>query len=77
MEFFTKKKIKVKDVALGEFHSLALSEDGKIYSWGYGGSTGIWAYFSQSIIIACFLKSIKLDIGALGHGDQITHYLPK
>lgn len=50
---------------LGEYHSLALTQDGDIYTWGYGGRKGMfnWMY-SQ-------------EIGALGHGDKEPVFVPK
>ena len=39
-------KSKVVDVAMGEYHTLALTEDGNVYTWGYGGKKGFfnWMY---------------------------------
>lgn len=36
MKFFNDKNIKVKDIACGIRHSVALSETGDIYTWGRG-----------------------------------------
>ena len=49
---------KVVDIALGEYHSVALTEDGSVYTWGYGGKKGFfnWMYTQE--------------VGALGHGDK-------
>lgn len=58
VDWFTKRGIKIQDIVLGDQHSLALSEDGQIYTWGYGGKKGYFAWmFSQ-------------EVGALGHGDK-------
>lgn len=40
------QKSKVVDVALGEYHSIALTEDGNVWTWGYGGKKGFfnWMY---------------------------------
>ena len=40
------KNQKVVDVAMGEYHTLALTEDGNVYTWGYGGKAGYfnWMY---------------------------------
>ena len=40
------KNHKVVDVAMGEYHTLALTEDGNVYTWGYGGKAGYfnWMY---------------------------------
>ena len=39
-------KSRVVDVAMGEYHTLALTEDGNVYTWGYGGKKGFfnWMY---------------------------------
>ena len=57
--------IKVVDVALGEYHSMALTEDGNVWTWGYGGKKGFfnWMY-SQ-------------EVGALGLGDKESHFVPQ
>lgn len=51
-------KRKIVDVVLGEYHSIALTDDGNVYTWGYAGKKGYfnWMY-SQ-------------EVGALGHGDK-------
>lgn len=65
VDYFTKKGLKVKDVALGEYHSVVLTEDGNVYTWGYGGKVGMfnWMYTQE--------------VGALGHGDKKPHFTPK
>ena len=65
VEYFAKKDKKVVDVALGEYHSTAVTEDGSVYTWGYGGKEGFfnWMY-SQ-------------EVGALGHGDKKPTFFPK
>ena len=52
-------------MALGEYHSVALTEDGSVFTWGYAGKTGFfnWMY-SQ-------------EVGALGHGDKKHTFVPK
>jgi alpha-tubulin suppressor-like RCC1 family protein len=46
VDYFEKRNKKVIDVALGEYHTVALTEDGSVYTWGYGGKTGFfnWMY---------------------------------
>lgn len=46
VEFFAKRDKSVVDVALGEYHTVALTDDGGVYTWGYGGKTGFfnWMY---------------------------------
>ena len=65
VDFFTKRNLKVVDIALGEYHSVALTEDGSVYTWGYAGKTGMfnWMYTQEC--------------GALGHGDKKHHFQPK
>jgi len=54
---FEKKGLRVVDVALGEYHSIALTDDGNVWTWGYGGKDGLMnSWFRQ-------------EIGALGHGE--------
>ena len=52
---------KVVDIALGEYHSLALTEDGNLWSWGYGGKK---SWFNK-------------EAGGLGHGDVESRFTPK
>jgi len=56
---------KVVDVALGEYHTLAMTDDGNVWTWGYAGKKGYfnWMY-SQ-------------EVGALGHGDKEACFHPK
>lgn len=46
VEYFVKKNIKVVDIAVGEYHSVALTDDGSVYTWGYAGKVGFfnWMY---------------------------------
>lgn len=57
--------LKVVDVALGEYHSYALTDDGNVWTWGYAGKKGVfnWMYTQE--------------IGALGHGDKEPQFFPK
>ena len=40
VDYFVKNNIKVKKVCMGDFHTMVLSEDGDVYTWGYGGKPG-------------------------------------
>ena len=55
----------VVDVAMGEYHTIALTEDGNVWTWGYGGKKGFfnWMYTQE--------------VGALGHGDVEPTFSPK
>ena len=46
VEYFEKRGLKVVDIALGEYHSIALTSDGGVYTWGYAGKVGFfnWMY---------------------------------
>jgi alpha-tubulin suppressor-like RCC1 family protein len=37
VKFFKDENLKVKKITLGQNHSLALTEDGNLFSWGWGG----------------------------------------
>lgn len=43
---FEKMGLKIKDVALGEYHTFALDENGEVWTWGYAGKKGLfnWMY---------------------------------
>jgi len=62
--YFTKNNIRIKDVALGEQHSVFLSDEGKVYTCGYGGNKGLYGLF-------------QTKAGALGHGNNMHLGLPK
>jgi len=40
VEYFKNKNIKIKKVCMGDFHTLALTEQGDVYTWGFGGKPG-------------------------------------
>jgi alpha-tubulin suppressor-like RCC1 family protein len=63
--YFTKNKIRIKDVAMGEQHSVFLSDEGKVYTCGYGGSKGLFSFFQAN------------KAGALGHGNKTHLGFPK
>lgn len=58
VEFFAKKNLKVIDVVCGTSHMMALTADGDVWTWGWGGK--------QRGIIA---QQFFTYAGALGHGD--------
>lgn len=59
------EKYRVVDVAMGEYHTIALTDDGTVWTWGYGGKKGFfnWMYTQE--------------IGALGHGSVDPTFVPK
>lgn len=46
VEGLAKAGVKIKDVHLGKDHTIALAEDGSVWTWGYGGKKGFfnWMY---------------------------------
>lgn len=64
VEYFKNNNIKIKKICLGDFHSLALTTDGDLYSWGFEGDKGILGFFRR-------------DPGALGHDTWKSCNLPK
>lgn len=56
VDFFKSKNLKVVDAVCGEHHTIAVTEGGDIYSWGYGGSCS-------------WLNWIYSCTGALGSGS--------
>jgi len=65
VDYFTNKNIQVKDCKLGEYHSVVLTKNGEVYTWGYGGKEG---YFSWLV---------SQEVGALGHGNRKPYFIPK
>jgi len=65
VEYFKEKGIKIKDVSMGDYHTIALDEEGDVYTWGYAGKKGAfnWLYTQE--------------VGALGHGDREAMFVPK
>ena len=64
---FEDLKLRIKQIKLGDYHSLFLTEDGEVYSAGYGGTLkgGFWRQmFSQGG-------------GALGHFDMRDRFIPQ
>lgn len=61
IEFFAKNNLEVQEVALGENHTVALTSDGDVWTFGYGGR-------EQNML----MDLLFLKVGALGHGDLKT-----
>ena len=64
VEKFVQRNLKVVDVAFGRYHAVALVDDGSLWTWGYGGKPGFFSFFNQ-------------EVGALGHGDVKSYFVPK
>lgn len=65
VQYFADKGIKVKTCKVGEYHTVVLTENGEVYTWGYGGKEG---YFSWMV---------SQEVGALGHGDRKPFFVPR
>ncbi len=64
VEYFSKNNIKISKVCMGDFHTMALSDDGSVYTWGFAGKKG-------------FMNMFFSEAGALGHGDKNDTFIPK
>jgi alpha-tubulin suppressor-like RCC1 family protein len=52
VKFFKNENLKVKKVTLGLNHSLALTEDGNLFSWGWGGKLRLpFSYYKGNLIL--------------------------
>jgi hypothetical protein len=51
VSYFAENKIKVKKILFGDSHSMALSEDGDLYTWGYGGKLRAFFSFYKGICL--------------------------
>ena len=66
IESLAKLEIKVKDVAIGSYHTVILTTEGEVWTMGYGGTLAgglLRRMFSQSG-------------GGLGHGDLKDRFVP-
>jgi alpha-tubulin suppressor-like RCC1 family protein len=59
VEYFAKNNIKVSKVCMGDFHTMALSEDGSVYTWGYGGKKGFMNLLFTGILF--MIKYIPIN----------------
>ncbi|EGR32423.1 regulator of chromosome condensation protein, putative [Ichthyophthirius multifiliis] len=66
LEFFVKKNLRVIDVGCGDNFTIALTHDGDVWTWGFGGKQRNF-----------LLKYLFQDGGPLGHGDQKHHFTPQ
>ena len=65
VEFFEKNHLRVVDVSVGEFHTLALTHDGDVWSFGRGNKK-----------VGILKRVFTNTIGALGHADGKSHSTP-
>jgi alpha-tubulin suppressor-like RCC1 family protein len=65
VEYFRENNIVVKDVIVGENHTAALTENGEVYTWGFGGK-------SLNPLVNLFAPSC----GALGLGSNQDRLVP-
>ena len=65
VETLVEQGVKVKDVQLGEYQTTILTENGNVWTWGYGGKKGFfnWMYTQE--------------VGALGHNSLDSSFYPK
>ena len=69
VDYFEKKGIKIKQALCGEYHTIVLSEDGKVYTFGNGGKKkgAIWNLYNV----------FASKASPLGHGNQQNISKPK
>ena len=51
VDYFSQNKIKIKKACLGDYHSFALTENGEVYTWGFGGKKGFLGLLIKGLII--------------------------
>ena len=66
VEYFEKKNIKVKEAICGDQHTIVLTEEGQVYTFGHGGKR------SNS-----FMNMFTSKASPLGHGSQDSISKPK
>ena len=65
VEFFKNKKITIEDVVCGDNFTVALTSDGDVYTFGYGGESKI-----------PFLKAFLTRASGLGNGSAESTSFP-
>ena len=66
VEYFAKHNIKIKDAVAGERHTIALSEKGEVYTWGFGRK-------DTNLLMKLFIN----PVGPTGHGKDIPVAITK
>lgn len=51
VEYFAQNNIKIKKACLGDFHNLALTEEGDVYTWGFGGKKGFMGLLIRGLLL--------------------------
>lgn len=67
LDYFSSNNISIRQLACGYRHTLALAENGNVYSWGYGGS------LKYGLNFLTFLQKAS----PLGHGVNADCHTPK
>ena len=66
----------IKDISVGNYHVLALSETGKVYAWGYGenGQLGIGSGYNHEspVVVTDIYKNQLQDIVKVEAGENVS-----
>lgn len=65
VDYFQRKGIKVKDALCGDQHSIVLTEEGHVYTFGHGGRR-------SNFLMNLFVSKAS----PLGHGNQENVFTP-
>lgn len=65
MKFFAEKNLKVTDVSCGEHHTLVVTDNGEVWSFGFGGSHDFTP-----------MDWLMPRTGALGSGSTLNRLTP-
>lgn len=66
IDYFSKHNIAIKDVVAGERHTIALTEKGEVYTWGFGRKR-----------LNLLMKMFMNPAGPTGHGVNIPEAITK
>jgi len=79
VEFFANKGLKVTNINCGFNHTFAVTSDGRVWSWGFGGNeSGLASFFGKKfgalgIAGLSFNRSIPTQIEHLSNFGKIRH----
>lgn len=65
IDFFHKNNLKAVDVECGERHTAVLTQDGDVWTFGWGGRKLNW-----------FFRIFVSAVSPLGHGENKSHFSP-